>query len=162
MVSWETRDHWEQVAHGDPTAANPTVSEYTRRRALCNAIKRMDVSGSRQGQCGQQLRTGEPGLCHSVIKEDPIPKKTGDPSGRLKSAERIRSSHQQDVSDHHPKSAKVVPLLRPGTFVTLENQPSDLPPFQLIHCRGGRCWVRQQAWGQYVHWEVEHDRLRAA
>ena len=69
---------------------------------------------------------------------------------------------RQDVSDHPPTPAKVVPLLRPGTFVTLENQPEDLPPFQLIQCRGGRCWVRQQAWGQYVHWEVEHDRLRAA
>ena len=123
---------------------------------------RTDVSGLQQRQCCQQLRTGEPCLCHSVINEDLIPKKTGDPSGRLKSAERIRSSHQQDVSDHHPKTAKVVPLLRPGTFVTLDNQPSDLPPFQLIHCRGGRCWVRQQAWGQFVQWEVEHERLRAA
>ena len=66
------------------------------------------------------------------------------------------------MSDHLPTSAKVVPLLRPGTFVTLENQPADLPPFQLIQCRGGRCWVRQQAWGQYVHWDVEHERLRAA
>ncbi len=66
------------------------------------------------------------------------------------------------MSDHRPKPAKVVPLLRPGTFVTLDNQPADLPPFQLIQCRGGRCWVRQQAWGQYVHWEVEHERLRAA
>ena len=56
----------------------------------------------------------------------------------------------------------MVPLLRPGAFVTLENQPTDLPPFQLIQCRGGRCWVRQQAWGQFVHWEVEHERLRAA
>ena len=56
----------------------------------------------------------------------------------------------------------MVPLLRPGTFVTLDNQPADLPPFQLIQCRGGRCWVRQQAWGQFVQWEVEHERLRAA
>ncbi|WP_254995667.1 hypothetical protein [Cyanobium sp. Aljojuca 7D2] len=56
----------------------------------------------------------------------------------------------------------VVELLFPGSFVKLRNQPPDLPPFQLIHCRGGRCWVRQQAWGHQVHWEVEHRRLTAA
>ena len=53
----------------------------------------------------------------------------------------------------------VLELLRPGSFVRLLDQPSDLPPFQLIHCRGGRCWVRQQAWGPFVHWEVAHRRL---
>ena len=37
-VRWAPRDLWEQVAHVDPTAANPAVSEYTRR----NAIKRVD------------------------------------------------------------------------------------------------------------------------
>ena len=92
----------------------------------------------------------------------PIPKKTGDPPSGSQSAERIAACHRLDVSDHRPKPAKVVPLLRPGSFVTLDNQPTDLPPFQLIQCRGGRCWVRQQAWGQFVHWEVEHERLRAA
>jgi hypothetical protein len=50
-------------------------------------------------------------------------------------------------------------LLRPGSFVRLLDQPSDLPPFQLINCRGGRCWVRQQGWGPFVHWEVAHRRL---
>ena len=50
-------------------------------------------------------------------------------------------------------------LLRPGSFVRLLDQPQDLPPFQLIHCRGGRCWVRQQSWGPFVHWEVAHCRL---
>jgi hypothetical protein len=92
-----------------------------------------------------------------------------DPEENRGSGRRIRFCREdlfqlarQDVSDHLPTSSKVVPLLRPGTFVTLENQPADLPPFQLIQCRGGRCWVRQQAWGQYVHWEVEHERLRAA
>ncbi|WP_231901424.1 MULTISPECIES: hypothetical protein [Prochlorococcus] len=58
--------------------------------------------------------------------------------------------------------ATVLELLPPGSFVTLENQPNDLPPFQLIQCKGGRCWVRQQAWGQHVHWEVEHRRLKSA
>ena len=53
----------------------------------------------------------------------------------------------------------VLELLRPGSFVRLLDQPSDLPPFQLIHCRGGRCWVRQQGWGPFVHWEVAHRRL---
>ena len=81
---------------------------------------------------------------------------------RLEIRREDHSSHLLDVSDHRPKPAKVVPLLRPGTFVTLDNQPADLPPFQLIQCRGGRCWVRQQAWGQFVQWEVEHERLRAA
>ena len=60
------------------------------------------------------------------------------------------------------KPAKVVPLLRPGSFVRLDNQPSDLPPFQVLHCRGGRCWVRQQSWGSHVQWEVEHERLKVA
>jgi hypothetical protein len=53
-------------------------------------------------------------------------------------------------------------MLRPGSFVKLRNQPADLPPFQLIHCRGGRCWVRQQAWGSLVQWEVAHTHLTTA
>lgn len=53
-------------------------------------------------------------------------------------------------------------LLRPGSFVCLKDHPEDLPPFQLIHCHGGRCWVRQQAWGRGVHWEVAHGRLTEA
>mgnify|MGYP001813289129 CR=1 FL=1 len=56
----------------------------------------------------------------------------------------------------------VLELLRPGSFVQLRNHPEDLPPFQLITCRGGRCWVRQQAWGRGVQWEVAHQRLTAA
>ena len=59
-------------------------------------------------------------------------------------------------------TSNVVELLQPGSFVKLRNQPKDLPPFQLIHCRGGRCWVRQQAWGPLVHWEVEHRQLTAS
>lgn len=55
----------------------------------------------------------------------------------------------------------VLELLQPGAFVKLRNQPEDLPPFQLIRCRGGRCWVRQQAWGRLVHWEVAHRQLTA-
>ena len=61
-----------------------------------------------------------------------------------------------------PGPSNVVELLYPGSFVKLRNQPPDLPPFQLIQCRGGRCWVRQQAWGSMVQWEVEHRRLTAA
>ena len=41
-VRWAPRDLWEQVAHVDPTAANPTVSDYTRRHARRNEIKRTD------------------------------------------------------------------------------------------------------------------------
>jgi hypothetical protein len=59
------------------------------------------------------------------------------------------------------RASNVLELLRPGSFVKLRNQPADLPPFQLIHCRGGRCWVRQQTWGPLVHWEVDHRKLTA-
>ena len=41
-VRWAPRDLWEQVAYVDPTAANPTVSDYTRRNAHRNASKRVD------------------------------------------------------------------------------------------------------------------------
>ena len=58
-------------------------------------------------------------------------------------------------------ASNVIELLQPGSFVKLRNQPADLPPFQLIQCRGGRCWVRQQAWGPLVQWEVEHRKLTA-
>ncbi|QEY33108.1 hypothetical protein EVJ50_13575 [Synechococcus sp. RSCCF101] len=54
---------------------------------------------------------------------------------------------------------RVVELLHPGMFVTLRNQPRDLPPFQVVRCRGGRCWVRQQSWGPHICWEVPHHRL---
>ena len=37
-----TQELWEQVAHVDPTAPNPTVSDYTRRNARRPAIKRVD------------------------------------------------------------------------------------------------------------------------
>ena len=33
---------WEQVAHVDPTVANPTVSEFTRRQARRHQQKRVD------------------------------------------------------------------------------------------------------------------------
>ena len=56
----------------------------------------------------------------------------------------------------------VLELLRPGSFAKLDNQPNDLPPFQIITCKGGRCLVRQQTWGKHVQWEVEHYRLRSA
>jgi hypothetical protein len=61
-----------------------------------------------------------------------------------------------------PHASNVVELLPPGSFVRLVNQPADLPPFQLIQCKGGRCWVRQQTWGQLVQWEVPHNNLTKA
>tara|TARA_Y100001968_G_scaffold201510_1_gene185056 strand:- start:34404 stop:34664 length:261 start_codon:yes stop_codon:yes gene_type:complete len=59
-------------------------------------------------------------------------------------------------------TSRVLALLPPGSFATIENQPNDLPPFQVIQCKGGRCWVRQQSWGKYVHWEIAHHRLKSA
>ena len=41
-VRWAPRDLWEHVAHVDHIAGNPTVSEYTRRNARCNALKRVN------------------------------------------------------------------------------------------------------------------------
>lgn len=41
-VRWAPRELWEQVAHVDPSAANPTVSEFTRNAARRNALKRSD------------------------------------------------------------------------------------------------------------------------
>jgi hypothetical protein len=80
-----------------------------------------------------------------------------------------RSQHSGGAASSTPRETRlsgagdnVVELLQPGSFVKLRNQPRDLPPFQLIHCRGGRCWVRQQAWGPLVHWEVEHRQLTAS
>jgi hypothetical protein len=69
-----------------------------------------------------------------------------------------------DSRHANPSSGRVtvVELLRPGSFVRLRNQPADLPPFQLIQCRGGRCWVRQQTWGTLVQWEVAHQQLTSA
>ena len=59
-------------------------------------------------------------------------------------------------------SGEVLELLPPGSFATIKNQPNDLPPFQVINCKGGRCLVRQQSWGKHVHWEIEHNRLKSA
>lgn len=61
-----------------------------------------------------------------------------------------------------PSADNVLELFQPGSFVRLRNHPVDLPPFQLIRCHGGRCWVRQQAWGRLVAWEVPHRRLTSA
>ena len=60
------------------------------------------------------------------------------------------------------QTGEVLELLPPGSFAKFTNQPNDLPPFQVIDCKGGRCRVRQQTWGRYVHWEVEHNRLKSA
>ena len=41
-VQWAPRELWEQVAHVDPSAANPTVSDFTRRVARRHQQKRID------------------------------------------------------------------------------------------------------------------------
>ena len=41
-VRWAERSLWEQVAHVDPCVANPTVSEFSRRAARRNQVKRSD------------------------------------------------------------------------------------------------------------------------
>ena len=41
-VRWAPRHLWEQVAHVDPSVANPTVSEYTRTQARRHQQKRVD------------------------------------------------------------------------------------------------------------------------
>jgi hypothetical protein len=58
-----------------------------------------------------------------------------------------------------PAAMTLVEILPPGSFVRLRNHPEDLPPFQLLQCRGGRCWVRQQSWGSLVQWEVSRLSL---
>jgi hypothetical protein len=88
----------------------------------------------------------------------PEPNGPGRPGpGRVATASR-QGQRPATASEPSP----VLELLQPGAFVKLRNQPEDLPPFQLIRCRGGRCWVRQQAWGRLVHWEVAHRQLTAA
>ena len=83
-------------------------------------------------------------------------------------SERIISSRPTDMSAKQPphrrchNNSNVLELLHPGTFVTIDDHPNDLPPFQVIECSGGFCLVRQQSWGQHVQWEVEHRRLRSA
>ncbi len=69
---------------------------------------------------------------------------------------------QSRYAETSPVTGTVLELLRPGSFVRLRNHPADLPPFQLIQCRGGRCWVRQQTWGTLVQWEVAHQQLISA
>ncbi|MFI0402442.1 MAG: hypothetical protein ACH34U_05950 [Cyanobium sp.] len=66
------------------------------------------------------------------------------------------------AGEHPIQLADVFELLRPGSFVRLHDHPEDLPPFQLIQCRGGRCWIRQQSWGNLLHLEVAHRKLTAA
>ena len=41
-VRWAPRELWEQVAHVDPSAANPTVSDFSRNAARRHAFKRSD------------------------------------------------------------------------------------------------------------------------
>ena len=83
------------------------------------------------------------------------------PPGRLAAPDPLsRVTPKRDTLNRDtPNRENVLELWRPGSFVRLLDQPHDLPPFQLIHCRGGRCWVRQQSWGPFLHWEVAHRRL---
>ena len=41
-LRWAPQHLWEQVAHVDPSVANPTVSEYTRKQARRHQQKRVD------------------------------------------------------------------------------------------------------------------------
>ena len=41
-LRWAPQHLWEQVAHVDPSVANPTVSEYTRKQARRQQQKRVD------------------------------------------------------------------------------------------------------------------------
>ncbi|MEM9945290.1 MAG: hypothetical protein AAF810_04425 [Cyanobacteria bacterium P01_D01_bin.36] len=52
--------------------------------------------------------------------------------------------------------------LKPGKFVRLKGQPSDLPDFVLERYLGTFCWIRQQAWGQCVQWKVSVARIEGA
>ncbi len=49
--------------------------------------------------------------------------------------------------------------LKPGTFVRLKNQPIDMPDFVLERASGDTCWIRQQAWGDWVQWTVKTSRI---
>ena len=51
------------------------------------------------------------------------------------------------------------PQLKPGKFVRLKGQPSDLPDFVLERYLGTFCWIRQQTWGQCIHWKVNTARI---
>ncbi len=84
----------------------------------------------------------------------------GKPSYPFHQRKKNTNQHLHVVSSK--QCSNLFELLQPGSFVKLKNQPNDLPPFQLISCRGGRCWVRQQTWGKYIHWEVDHHRLKSA
>ncbi len=85
------------------------------------------------------------------------------------SKKHFRSSHPKgSMTKRHLRlmndneGTNILQLLKPGSLAKLKNQPNDLPPFEVINCKGGRCLVRQQSWGKYVHWEVEHHRLKSA
>ena len=81
----------------------------------------------------------------------------------LKSAEiSMQAGHKRLHLIIERQAATVFELLRPGSFATLDNQPNDLPPFEVINCKGGRCWVRQQSWGNNIQWEVDHRQLNSA
>lgn len=77
-------------------------------------------------------------------------------TGSLPAAPQTQTSPSRP---HQRQRAEVLELLRPGTFVRLSDHPNDLPPFELIHCRGGSCWIRQQAWGELIQLEVPHRKL---
>ena len=84
------------------------------------------------------------------------------PNGSTTTNRRARPREvQAGIPAREQAPTNVLELLRPGSFVKLRRHPSDLPPFQLIRCQGGRCWVRQQSWGPAVHWEVPHRQLKS-
>ena len=96
----------------------------------------------------QKLARGSQDIAKSFLS---VPHSPSEPKGQ----ELLKLVPLKDTSN-------VLELLAPGSFVTLDSQPNDLPPFEVIYCQGGGCLVRQQTWGKYVQWEVEHRRLKSA
>ena len=101
-------------------------------------------------------RLQEPGRSSPLGLATPVNISPGD----SRPARHPRSGQGLTTAPAQP-DGNVLELLRPGSFVKLRRHPSDLPPFQLIRCQGGRCWVRQQSWGPAVHWEVPHRQLKS-
>jgi hypothetical protein len=104
----------------------------------------------------EQKPRAEP-ITTGLSEDVPIP--AGPRMTQLRSATDHPGTPRTRGSSQDRRGSAVLDLLRPGSFVRLQDHPHDLPPFQLIRCRGGRCWVRQQAWGGLVQWEVAHRRL---
>lgn len=65
------------------------------------------------------------------------------------------------MSVAHLMNTQLNTHLKPGGFVRLKGQPSDLPDFVLERYLGPFCWIRQQSWGR-VLWKVSVARIESA